>query len=196
LPRGRLIASEERGDVVLLRLPIGALEPCQGVFAVAPHACTGVELWAIRWQDHEGHVVRQGEPSGRLGPAMVHAQDMQTVSEGLGEGIAGELEPGRLEIRPFQEEALAGRRLHGAVDVEPCEDLRDGATRPHAPRGEAPPADGQEADPAFVWATDPDGAGVRGGKRPLELFLTGGLERGDGLRLLWCGSGAALCASP
>jgi hypothetical protein len=54
---------------------------------------------------------------------MVHEKDMQAVSGGLGEGIHEELAHVRMEIRPCQEEAFARRRLHGAVDVEPLEDM-------------------------------------------------------------------------
>jgi hypothetical protein len=57
---------------------------------------------------------------------------------------------------------------------------------------EAPAADGEEAKAAFVLAKDADGPGVRRGDRPLELFLAGGLEGGDGLRLFLCDWAAAL----
>jgi hypothetical protein len=189
---GRFIHLEESRDVVLLRLQTGEVEPRHIILEVTPDPFDGIELWAIRWQEHEVHVVRQGEPLGRMCPAIVHEKDIQAVSEGLGEGVDEELEHVRVEIRQFQEEALARRRLHGAVDVEPFEDMLHCANRLHATRGKAPPADGQEAETAFVLAKDPDRAGVRGGNRPLELFLTGGLEGWDGLRLFLCGSGAAL----
>jgi hypothetical protein len=49
----------------------------------------------------------------------------------------------RMQIWQFQEEPVAGRGLHGAIDVEPLEDVLHGATGLDAPRGEAPSADGQ-----------------------------------------------------
>lgn len=192
LQGGRLIPPEESRDVVLLRLQIGKGEPRQVILEVTPDPFNGVELWAIRWQEHEVHVVRQGEPLGCMCPAMVHKEDIQAVSEGLGEGVDEELEHVRIEIRQFQEEALARRGFHGAIDVEPFEDMLHRANRLHTTRGKAPPADGQEAETAFILAKDPDGAGVRGGNGLLELGLTGGLERWDGLRLFLCGWGAAL----
>jgi hypothetical protein len=97
LPGGRLIPSEERGEVVLWRLQIGQVEPGQTSLDVAPDPCTGAEFWAIRWQAHQVPVVRQGEPLGRLGPTMVQQEAVEAVSEGLGEGIEEELEPGRME---------------------------------------------------------------------------------------------------
>lgn len=173
---GRLIPPEESSDVVLLRLQIGKVQPRQGILEVAPDPFNGVELWAIRWQEHEVHVIGQGEPLGRMCPTIVQKEDIQAVSEGLSEGIEEELEHVRIEIRQFQEEARARRGFHGAIDVEPFEDVLDRANGLHPARGEAPPANGQEAKAAFVLTEYPNRAGVRGGNRLLELGLTGGLE--------------------
>jgi hypothetical protein len=192
LQRGCLIPPEEMGDVVLLPLQRGKLEPRQRVFEVAPDPLYGVQLWAIGRQEYEAHVGWQGEPLGGVGPAVVQKQEVQAVREGLGEGIQEDLEALGIEIRQLQEEPLARGRLYGAIDIPPLEDMLHRAHRLHATRGEAPPADGQSAETAFVLAKDPDGSGVRRGDGPLELFLTGGLECRDGLRLFWCDWGAAL----
>jgi hypothetical protein len=193
---GLLILPEESSDVVLLRLQAGRVEPRHILLEVAPDPFNGVERGAIGWQEHEVHVVRQGEPWGPMGPPIVQQEDIQAVSEGLGEGIDEELEHVRIQIWQFQEEALARRRLHSAIDAGPCEDMRHRANRLDATRSETPRADGQEAETAFILAKDPDGAGVRSGDRPLKLCLTGGLEHGDGLRRCLWSWGAALCASP
>jgi hypothetical protein len=57
LQGGRFIPLEERRDGVLLRLQTGKGEPRQIILEVAPDPFNGVERWAIRWQEHEVHVV-------------------------------------------------------------------------------------------------------------------------------------------
>lgn len=91
-------------------------------------------------------------------------------------------------MRQLQEEPVARRRLHGTVDIQPLEDLLDRPHGLHATHGEAPTADGQEAEVAFVLAKDPDGAGVCRRDRPLQLGLTGDMEGWNGLRIFLCGS--------
>ena len=127
-----------------------------------------------------------------MGPAVVQEQEIQAVREGLGEGIDEDLEALGIPRRPFQEKPLTGRRLHSAIAVEPVKDMRHHAHGLHTIGGEAPAADGEEAQAAFVLAKDPDGSGVRWGDRPLELFLAGGLEGWDGLRLFLCDWAVAL----
>jgi hypothetical protein len=190
LQRRRFIGPEERGSIVLVGLQRREVKPGERVFAVSPDPLKRVQLWAIGRQAHEAHVGREGEPLGGVGPAVVQEQEIQAVREALGEGSQEELEALRVEIRQLQEEPVARGRLHGAIDRQPLEDLLHRANRRHAARGEAPPADGQAAATAVVLAKDPDGSGVRRGDRPLEAFLTGGLECRDGLRLLWCDWGA------
>ncbi len=187
-----LIPPEERGDVVLLHLQSGKVEPRQGILEVAPDPFNGVELWTIRRQEHEGHVVRQGEPLGGMRSTVIQQQDIQAVSEGLGEGIDEELEHVRIEIRQFQKEVLASGRCHGTVHIAPLKDVLNRANRLHPASGEAPPADSQEAEAAFVLTEHADGAGVRSRNGPPEVGLTGGLERYNGLRLFLCDWGAAL----
>ena len=117
---------------------------------------------------------------------------MQAVREGLGDGMQEDLDALCIARGQLQEEALARRRLYGTIDRQPREHRRPRARWLHATRGEAPPADGQEAAAAVVLAKDPDGAGVRRGDRPLQVRLAGALERWDGLRLFSCDWGAAL----
>jgi hypothetical protein len=81
----------------------GELGPRQRGFEVSPDPRTRVQLWAIGRQAHEAHVGRQGEPRGRMGPAVVREQGMQAIRDGLGESL--------------QEEPVARRRLHGAIGI-------------------------------------------------------------------------------
>jgi hypothetical protein len=194
LSRGGLLPLEERHEVVLLRIQMGALEPCQGIFEVAPDPFNRVQLWTVGRQEHEAYVGREGESLGRMGSTVVQEQEVEAVRERLGEGLHEELEALDIQIRQFQEEPLTRRGFHGPIDIEPLKHVRHHADGLHARGGEAPPADGEDAEAAFVWAEYPDRTGVRGGNRLAEMCMTGGLEGWDGLRLFWCGSGAALCA--
>ena len=66
-----LVLGEESGDVVLLHIQVGELEPCQRVFEVAPHPFNRVQLWTIGWQEYKTYGSRKGEPLGRMCPAVV-----------------------------------------------------------------------------------------------------------------------------
>ena len=97
-----------------------------------------------------------------------------------------------MQLRQFQEAPLTGRRRHGAIDIEPREDMLHHSDGLHAIGGEAPPADGKSAEAAFVLAEHPDRTGVRRGDRPLEVGMTSGLECGDGVRIFLCDWAAPL----
>lgn len=109
LKRGRLIASEECRDIVLLHIQIWEVEPGQGVFQVTPDALNRVQLGAIGWQEHEAHVRRQGEPLRRVGATVVQQSEIQAVREGLREAIDEELEHLGVQIGQLQEEAVPRR---------------------------------------------------------------------------------------
>ena len=47
LPRGRLIGSQTRGEMVLWRLQMRDLEPCYRVLEIAPDALDRVQLGAV-----------------------------------------------------------------------------------------------------------------------------------------------------
>jgi hypothetical protein len=152
----------------------------------------GFNSWTVGRQEHQAYVGRKGESLGRMGSTVVQEQEVEAGWESLGEGIHEELEALGIQIRQFQEEPLTRRGFHGPIDIEPLKHVLYHADGLHAIGGEAPPADGEEAEAALVLAEHPDRTGVRGGNRLLEMFLTGGLEGWDGLRLFLCGSGAAL----
>jgi hypothetical protein len=189
---GGLIRLEERGDVVLLHIEVGKLEPCERVFQITPDPLDGVQLGAVWWQEHQAYVGGECEPPGGMRATVVQEQEVEAVRKGGREGIDEELEAGGIQVGQFEKEPVAGRRLHRAIDVEPFEDMLHAPDGLHAIGREAPPANGQEAEATFVLAKDPDRGGVGDGDRLLELFMTSGLEDGDGLRLFLCGSGAAL----
>jgi hypothetical protein len=190
--RRRLIGPEEHRHIVLLPLKGREVEPGERIFEVTPDPLNGVQLRTIGRQEHEAHVGREGEPLGGMGPAVIQEQEIEAVREGLGEGVQEDLEALCVEIRQLQEEPVARRRLHGAVNIPPLENMLDRANRLHAARGEASTADGQEAEAAFVLTKDPDGLGVCRRDGLLKLGLTGTLEGRNRFRLFLCDWGAAL----
>jgi hypothetical protein len=74
---------------------------------------------------------------------VVQEKDVQTVGEGLGEGVDEELEALGIEIRQCEEEPLAGRRRYGPVDLEPFKDVLHRANGPYPKGREVPSADRQ-----------------------------------------------------
>jgi hypothetical protein len=65
-----------------------------------------------------------------------------------------------VEVGQFEEEALARRGGHGAIDGEPLEDMLDRADGLHAAGGEAPSTHRQQAQAAFVLAEHAHRAGI------------------------------------
>lgn len=112
--------------------------------------------------------------------AVIQEQDIQAVRKSLGKGIDEELEHVGIQVRQFQKEALAGRGLYGAIDVEPFEDVLDHADRLHPTSGEAPPADGQQTAAAFVLAEHAHRTGIVRRNDALQPLLTGRLKFLDG----------------
>ena len=94
-------------------------DPGHRIFQVLPDALNRLEFWALRRSAHQAHVRRNGKRLGRMRPTVVQPQEIQARREGLREGLDEELAHLRIEIRQFQEEPVAGRRLHGARDVGP-----------------------------------------------------------------------------
>jgi hypothetical protein len=143
LQRGSLIPLEERGEVVLLHIQGGKLEPCEPIFQIAPDALYGVQLGAIRRQEDQAHVGGEREPLGGMRAAIVQEQEVEAVRKGRREGIDKELEACGVQIGQFEKEPVTGRRLHRAIDVEPFEDMLHAPDGLHAIGREAPPADGE-----------------------------------------------------
>jgi hypothetical protein len=133
--------------------------------------------------------------AGPYGPRCSPGAGAGGCPEGHGEGGQEELAPLRLERRHLPEEPGARRRLSGAIDLPPLDDMRARTHGQHATRGEAPTADGQEADAAVVWAQDPDGPGGCRRAGLLTLGRPGNLAGRHGFRLFGCDWGAALGAA-
>ena len=143
LQRGRLISPEEIGDVLLLHVQSGKLEPRQRVFEIAPDPLNRVQLGTVGGQEDEAHIGREREPLSGMRATVVEEQEIQAVRERRREGVDEDLETLRVQIRQFQEEPLAGRGRHGAIDIKPLEDVLDRPHRLHASHCEAPTANRQ-----------------------------------------------------
>src|SRR5919108_1493035 len=196
LKGGRFIALEEEGQIILLGLEVGELQPGHLVLQVAPDPLDRVQLGAIRGQEEQTDVLREGELGGGVCPTVVQHEDIEAVGEGVREGIDEELEHLRVQIRPLEAEPVPRRWLHGAIDIAPREDMLDRSNGLHPTRGEAPAADGEEAEAAFVLAKHADRTGIRGRDDFLQAFPTRRLEHWNRLRVFWCDWAGPLCAWP
>ena len=188
---GRLIGLEEVAEVILLGREIGELWPGPIVLQVAPDPLTRVQLRTIRRQATPPDVLRQGEPRGRRCATLVQQEEIQAIGPGWREGSDEALEQLDVQIGPLQKEPVSCGGVHGALDLEALADLVDGANRLPPGGGQAPPADRQQAEAAFVLAEDPNGARSGGRDDLLETCSPGSLERCNGLRIFLCGWGAA-----
>jgi hypothetical protein len=186
LKGGRFIGLEEEVQIILLGIELGALQPGHVVLQVAPDSLDRVQLGAIRWQEEETDVLREGELGGGVRRTVVQQEAIEAVGEGVREGIDEELEHLGVQIRQLSEEPLTCRRLHGAIDLEPLEDMLDRSHRLHPTRGEAPAADGEEAKAAFVLAAHAYRTGIRRRDELLQACPTSRLERWHRLRVFWC----------
>jgi len=171
---------------------IGELQPGHVVLQVAPDLVDGVQLGALRWQNEQTDVLRQGELGGGVRPTVVYHEDIEAVREGLREGIDEELEHRGVQIRPLEEEPVARGGRYGARHREPRKDMLDASHRLYSTRGEAPAPDGQEAKAAFILAEHAHRAGIRRRDDRLQACPTRRLERGNRLRLFVCDSGGPL----
>ena len=188
LKSGSFIALEEAGQIILLGIEISELQPGHVVLQVAPDPLDRVQLGAIRGQKEQADVLRQGELGGGVRPTVVQQEDIEAVGEGLREGIDEELEHLGIQIGQLEKEPVARGGRHGAIDIEPLEDMLDGSNRLHPTRGEAPAPDGEEAKAAFVLAEHAYRPGIRGRDDLLQAFPTSRLERWNRLRVFLCDS--------
>jgi len=162
LKGGRFIALEEEGQIILLGIEVGELPPGHVVLQGAPDPLDRVQLRAIWGQEEQTHVLREGELGGRVRVTVVQQEDIEAVRESVREGVDEELEHRGVQIRQLEEEPVTRRRLHGAIDIEPLEDMLDRANRLHPTRGEASAADREEAEATFILAEHAYRTGIRG----------------------------------
>jgi hypothetical protein len=196
LKGGRFIAPQEGGQIILWGLEGGALPPGPVVLQVAPDPRDRVQLGAIWGQEEQTHILRAGKLGGGVRPTMVHHEDLEAVGERVREGVDAELAHLGVQIGPRAEAPVTRRRLHGAIDIAPREDLLDRSNRRHPTCGEASAAAREEAEAAFIWAAHAYRTGMRGGEDGLQAFPTRRLERGTRLRGVLCDWGGPLCAWP
>ena len=116
-----------------------------------------------------------------MGAAVIEEQDVEAVGKCVGERIDEELQGVGIQIRELQEEARPRRGRHGAIDVEPLEAVVDRANGLHPASGEAPPADRQQAEPAFVLAEHAHRPGVVRRNDACQPLLTRRLTFLDGV---------------
>jgi hypothetical protein len=90
----------------------------------------------------QAHVGWDGEPLGRVRPAVVQEQDVQAVGDGLGTRVNAELEALGIAVRPFQEAPLPRRGGHRAIDRQPRQEVWHGPNGLHTAGGEASAAHG------------------------------------------------------
>jgi hypothetical protein len=143
LPRGGRLPLEERRERVLLHVQCGKLEPRECVFKVAPDPLDRVQLGTVWRQGSPAPVGGERKPLGRVRATIVQHQEIAAVRKGRREGIAEDLEACRVQIGQCEEEPVACRRLHRAIDVEPFEDMLHAPDGLHTARREAPTANGQ-----------------------------------------------------
>jgi hypothetical protein len=155
---------------------------------VAPDPRERVQLGTVRRQEDQAQVGWERKPLGRMRATIVQHQEIEALRKGRREGIDADLEACRVQIGPFEAEPVARRRLHRAIDVEPCEEMWHTPDGLHTARREAPTAHGQSAEAAVVLAEDPHRRSIVGRDDLLEAFYPGSLERWNGLRVFWCDS--------
>jgi hypothetical protein len=187
----RIIGLQQVSYIVLLRVQINELLPGEVIFQVTPEPLNRVQLRTIRRQPHGSHILGPPQALGGVGAAVIQEQDVQAVGKGLREGVHEELEHLGVQIREFQEEALARGWGHGAIDIEPFEGVLDDPDRLDPLGRESPSAHRQQATPTFVLAEHAHRAGILRWDDALELLLTSRLEVPQGLRVFLCDWGAA-----
>jgi hypothetical protein len=173
-----------------LRLEMGELEPSEVVFQIAPHAFDRVQLGARGREPDVPHMVRPLKPLGGMGAAVRQEQEGEAVGKRGGARVHNDVEGVGIERGPPQEEARAGGRGHGPMDVEPLDGLLDHPHRLDALGGKPASTNCREANAAFVPAQHASRARMVGWKDALQALAAGGLNRGEGLRG-FVGEGAA-----
>jgi hypothetical protein len=196
VPGVGLIIASAGAQAILLGCERGELRPRSVVLHRAPDPLERAPLRAIGGSEESPSGLWKGEPCRRVGPPGVPQAAVQAAREGLRNGVHAQLAQVGVQRGARPAEPLAGRRLPGAIDRGPREDVRDRPHRRPAASGEAPAAHGQEPEAAFVLAEAPDGARVRRWDALLEWGLPGGLERRHGLRMFGCDGAAPLGAWP
>ena len=107
------------------------------VLQVAPQPFYRIEFWNVGRQKQGHNMGRQLHGFGVVKGAIIQPDDIARIRTGFTTAVPPEREGMAVEGRQFQKEALAGGRSHGPIDVEPREDMLDGAHWLDASGGEA-----------------------------------------------------------
>jgi hypothetical protein len=182
----RVIGLEQLTNGFQLGSQIRELFPGHFIFEITPDPLNRVQLRAIRRQPHTAEIVRPAEALRGVSTTIIQEEEIQAVGERLGEGLDEELEHLRIQMRQFQEEPVASRGLHGALDVEPLKDVLHWPDGLHTTRGEAPAADREQAEAAFILAEHSNGACVGRRDSLLQVSSTARLEGRDRIRVFLC----------
>jgi hypothetical protein len=180
------IALQEVVERILLGIKIGALLPGQRVLQVAPDPLDRMQLRAIGRPEDQAYVLWKRARQGLLRATVIPQEDMQTLREGLGQGIEAAWAHVCIEVGPCKEAVVTRGGFDRTIDLEPREDMLYAPDGLDTARREAPAADGQPPKTALVLAQDPDGVPVRWGNHLLEGLMTGALEGRNRLRLFVC----------
>jgi hypothetical protein len=168
------------------------VQPREVVFQVAPQALDRVQLWTLWWQPGVPHIVRPLKPLGGMCAAVISEQDVEAVGKCVGERIDEDLEGVGIQVRELQEETRPRRGLHGAIDVEPFEDVLDCADGLHPTSGKAPAADRQQAEAALILTEHAHRPGVVRRNDAFQPLLTRRLKCLEGVRVFGCDWAVAL----
>ena len=154
-----LIGPSEGAQALRLGIESSERLPGQMVLHIALDPLDRAQLRAIRGSEESPYVLWKGEPCRGVGPPVVPQAAVPAVREGVRAGVPAPREHVGMQRGELQDEPLACRRLHRAIDIAPLADMRDRPHRLHTASREAPAAHGPSPEAAFVWAEDPDGAG-------------------------------------
>jgi hypothetical protein len=138
LQGGGLVGPEEIPSSILTRMEIGESLSGPLVLQVPPNPLKRMEFRAGGGHPDISDLVRPAEGSRGRSTAVVQAQEVQAVRKGLGKGLDAKLERLGVQGGQCQEDALARRRRHRAVDGAPLEAVLYGAHGLHSTRGETP----------------------------------------------------------
>jgi len=123
---------------------------------------------------------------------IVQQQQIETIRILLRECIDKDLEIVGVQVGQFQKEVLASRRRHRTIDIEPLEDVLDGADRLYATCSQPAATDGEEAKAALILAEDPYWSGIGRWNGGLEVGTALALKGRERFRVFLCGLVAAL----
>jgi hypothetical protein len=107
----RLIGLQEVANVGLLRIEGGELKPGQRILEVPSDSLDGIELWAIRRQEHQAHVRGEDQSLGGRCPTVIEEQDIETGRDSLCERVHERLKHRRIQMWQVMKNRATSWRL-------------------------------------------------------------------------------------